>query len=288
MDASQTLRQKLQEPGIIVAPGVYDCIGAKLAEQAGFPLIFTSGFGISAARLGLPDLGLLTASEMLQAAGNIVSSVQIPVIADMDTGYGNVLNVMRTIEEAVRLGIAGVILEDQEWPKKCGHFDNKRVISAKEHSQKIQAAIAARGKSELVIIARTDARGVHGLQEAIDRGQRYHDAGADIIFIEAPQSVEELKFIATHLPNIPLFANIIEGGKTPCLSVRELEELGYKLVAFALSGLFASVSAIAQYFQHLKQTGEVSQRHEFYQLEDFKQLINLTQYKVLENRFSKS
>jgi methylisocitrate lyase len=288
MDRAQVLRKLLQEPGIIAAPAVYDCLGAKLAEQAEFPVIFTSGFGIAAATLGLPDLGFLTATEMLRSVRSINQAVEIPVIADIDTGYGNVLNVMRTVQDVIHLGVAGIILEDQEWPKKCGHFEDKRVISTKEQLQKIRAAIEARGDSELVIIARTDARGVYGLEEAIERAKRYYDVGADVIFIEAPQSIEELRFITAHLPKIPLLANLIEGGKTPCLTAQELEKMGYKFVVFALSGLLATVTAVRQYFEILKETGALPDRPDLMQLQAFKDFIKVEQYRAIERRFSKT
>ncbi|MGA1475980.1 MAG: isocitrate lyase/PEP mutase family protein [Prochlorothrix sp.] len=278
MTRRQTLRQSLQQPKILSAPAIYDCIGAKLAENAGFEAIFTSGFGTSAALLGLPDMGFLTATEMLEMAGNIARSVQIPVIADLDTGYGNELNVKRTIAMAVERGISGVILEDQEWPKRCGHFEGKRVIPAEEQVQKLKAAAEARGDSGLVIVARTDARAVEGLEAAIARAHKYHLAGADVIFVEAPQSREELDAVARAFPEVPLMANVIEGGKTPCLSAQELETLGYSLVAYALSGLFASVGAVRAYFQQLQATGQVTTTEDLVQFEEFKRLINLDRY----------
>ena len=184
-------------------------------EHAGFDIVFTSGYSLAASTLGMPDIGLLTASEVLDRVRNIATAVSIPVIADMDTGYGNPLNVVRTVRECVAAGVAGIILEDQEWPKKCGHMEGKRVIPCEEHVQKIRAAVAARGDSGLVLIGRTDARAVVGLDDAIERGKAYRDAGADIVFVEAPQSLEELEAIARAIPDAPLFANMIEGGVTP-------------------------------------------------------------------------
>ncbi|MEA5511906.1 isocitrate lyase/PEP mutase family protein [Crocosphaera sp. UHCC 0190] len=281
MTASNQLRQLLDKPGILAAPAVYDCIGAKLAQKAGFPLIFTSGFGISASLLGLPDMGFLTATEMLNQVRNIIKSVNIPVICDLDTGYGNVLNVRRTVEDVVQFGAAGIILEDQEWPKKCGHFEGKRVIPTVEMVKKIKAAVKARNKSNLVIIGRTDARAIYGLDEALNRGKQYQEAGADIIFIEAPQSIEELEKIVNYFPDVPLLANIIEGGKTPCLTVNELEKMEFKLVAFALSGLLSANHAVSQYFEQLKVTGSVNLNNNF-QFQDFKNLIEVDKYRELE------
>ena len=188
--------------------------------------------------LGRPDYGFLTATEMITSVGRIAASVGIPVVADIDTGYGNALNVMRTVEDVVSAGAAGIILEDQVWPKKCGHFEGKRVIPMEEHEEKIHAAVVARGESGLVIIGRTDARAPHGLGDAIRRGRAYHEAGADVVFIEAPESVEELKEIAAAFPGVPLFANMVEGGKTPILTARELGELGFKIAVFPLQPLF--------------------------------------------------
>ena len=275
---AQHLRSLLQQPAIVAAPAVYDCIGSKMAEKVGFPALFTSGFGMSAALLGLPDLGFLTATEMLQMAGNIARSVAIPVIADLDTGYGSELNVQRTITIAVESGLGGVILEDQEWPKRCGHFEGKRVIPLEDQVRKLEAAVAARGDSGLVIVARTDARAVEGLEAAIARAQAYRAAGADVVFVEAPQSRAELETVVRHFPDTPLMANVIEGGKTPCLSAQELETMGYGLLAYALSGLFASVGAVRQYFSQLQTTGQVTTTGDFVEFEAFKQLINLNQY----------
>ncbi|WP_413163290.1 isocitrate lyase/PEP mutase family protein [Capilliphycus salinus ALCB114379] len=209
MSFGNQLRTRLEQSEILVIPGIYDCLSAKIAEQLGFEVVATSGFGIAASSLGLPDYGFLTATEMFYSIGRIVRSINIPLIADLDTGYGNVLNVIRTVKDAVNLGVSGILLEDQEWPKKCGHFEGKRVISTSEHIAKIKAAVEARGESNLVIIGRTDARASLGLDEAINRGNAYFEAGADAIFIEAPQSQEELVKIAEALPNIPLVANII-------------------------------------------------------------------------------
>ena len=285
MNKSDVLRKKLSEPGIILSPGVYDCISAKIAERTGFEVIFTSGFGISGSVLGYPDYGLLTATEMLNAAGHISKSVDMPVISDIDTGYGNPLNVVRTIREVIDLGIAGVILEDQEWPKKCGHLEGKRIIPMEEHVEKIRAARFASGESGLVIVARTDARADLGLSEAIRRGKAYYEAGADIIFIEAPQTKEELKEIPSALPDVPLLANMIEGGKTPCLSARELEEPGFKMGVFALSGLFAATRAIEDCFRFLKENGTTSGFENISSFTDYKEIIDIKKFQELEGKF---
>lgn len=286
MSQPEKLQQILQNPDILVVPGVYDCISAKLAEKAGFEAVFTSGFGISASTLGKPDYGLLTGTETLYTVGRIVQAINIPLVADLDTGYGNPLNVIRTVTEAIQLGISGIILEDQEWPKKCGHMENKRVISAAEHIQKIKAAVHARGNNNLVIIARTDARAPLGLEEAIQRGRAYYECGADIIFIEAPQTIEDLKTIAQSLPNIPLFANMIEGGKTPLLTPSELQKLGYKIVVFPLAGLFAATHAMQTCFNHLKQNGTTTGLNNLVNFQQFEEIIDLPKYRQLEQQFS--
>ena len=279
------LRSMIEQPGIWPAPGVYDCIGAMVAERAGFDLVFASGFGIAASLLGKPDFGYLTANEMISTARRIADSVSIPLIADMDTGYGNPLNVIRTVEEIARSKVAGIILEDQEWPKKCGHFEGKHIIPVDEHAAKIRAAVHARGSSDLLIVGRTDARAVEGLESAIKRCERYLEAGADVLFIEAPQSRDELIRVARHFEGTPLFANIIEGGKTPNLSVKELEDMGYKLVAFALSGLFSTTQSLIDCFAALKSDGSTENVNKKMSFGGFKEIIKIDEHLQLEKRF---
>ncbi|MBW4683023.1 MAG: oxaloacetate decarboxylase [Microcoleus vaginatus WJT46-NPBG5] len=285
MSQAQKLRQILEQPGILTLPGIYDCIGAQMVEQLGFEVVFTSGFGIAGSTLGRPDYGLLTGTEMLYSVGRIAQSISIPLVADIDTGYGNPLNVIRTVTDIVQLGVAGILLEDQEWPKKCGHMEGKRVISAEEHVEKIKAAVHARGDSGLVIIGRTDARAPLGLEEAIRRGRAYYEAGADIIFIEAPQSIEDLKAIASAFPDVPLFANMIEGGKTPLLTAEELQQLGYKIVVFPLAGLFAATKAMANCFRHLKEHGTTAGFEDLVNFQEFEQIIGVPKYRQLEQQF---
>jgi methylisocitrate lyase len=285
MSFGNQLRTRLKQSEIVVIPGIYDCLSAKIAEQLGFEVVATSGFGIAASTLGLPDYGFLTATEMFYSIGRIVQSINIPLIADLDTGYGNVLNVIRTVKDAVNLGISGIILEDQEWPKKCGHFEGKRVISTNEHIAKIKAAVEARGDSNLVIIGRTDARAPLGLDEAINRGKAYFETGADAIFIEAPQSEDELVKIANALPNIPLVANIIEGGKTPQLSAQELQQLGFKIVFFPLSGLFTVTKAMTDCLRQLKETGSTANLENLVSFKEFEQLIDVPKYRQIEQQF---
>lgn len=280
------LRQKLDQEGMFILPGVYDCLSARLAESTGFEILFTSGFGISASLLGRPDFGFLTATETLTAVGNIVRAVSTPVVADLDTGYGNALNVVRTVEEAVQLGVAGIILEDQEWPKKCGHFRGKRVIPLEQHAAKIRAAAEARQDSGLVIIGRTDARAVEGLDSAIRRGRAYLEAGADVVFVEAPESTDELKIISKAFSDAPTFANMVEGGRTPIVSARELERLGFKLTVFPLTGLFSAAFAMRAAFAHLRKTGSTEDFERMLDFSQFEEIVRVDHYRDQERRFS--
>jgi methylisocitrate lyase len=279
------LRQLLAQPGILTLPGAYDALSARLAALAGFEVVFTSGFGLAASALGLPDLGLMTATESLDRVRHIVKAVEVPVVADMDTGYGNPLNVIRTVETCSSLGVAGIILEDQEWPKRCGHMEGKRVIPLEDHVQKLKAAIHARGSDGLVIVARTDAREPLGLDEAIRRGLAYRDAGADVIFVEAPRSVEELRQIARAIPDAPLFANMIEGGKTPFLSADELRQLGYKIVVYPLSALFSAARAVLQTMQTLRTRGTTAGGPALASFHEFEQMIGVQRFRDLERLF---
>jgi methylisocitrate lyase len=276
----------LAGPEIVVLPGAYDALSARLAERAGFNAMFTTGFGFSASALGMPDFGLLTMAETMERVRNITAAVRVPVVADMDTGYGNPLNTARTVRECVRAGAAGIILEDQEWPKKCGHFEGKRVIPAEDHVAKLRAAIDARGDDDLVIIARTDARAPLGLDEAIRRGRLYRDAGADVVFVEAPQSIEDLRAVRAAIPDVPLFANMIEGGKTPLLTWQELQDLGYKMVVFPLSALLAAAHAIAAVYAELfekKTTAGIRDRLTGF--EEFEEIVGVPELRALEERY---
>lgn len=252
--ATTTLRHMLQAPGIIVAPGAYDGLSARLIERQGFQAVYMTGAGTAASVLGQPDLGLTTLSEMTTHAANIASCVSVPVIADADTGYGNPLNVIRTVREYERAGVAGIHLEDQVFPKKCGHIAGKAVIPLKEFAEKIRAAAENRTDPDFVIIARTDARAVNGIDDAIERGLRYQEAGADVIFVEAPTNREEIERVARTI-KAPLLSNQVPGGKTPGLTVTELEQLGYKIVIFPVVSLMAATLAIEQALAQLKETG---------------------------------
>ena len=240
---------------MLLAPGCYDALGARLIEEAGFPAAYMTGFGTAAGRLGRPDVGLLTLSEMVDNTRRIADAVDIPVIADADTGYGNPLNVIRTVHEYESAGVAAIHLEDQVMPKKCGHLDGKELIAAGEMAAKVSAAVAARRSSQFLIIARTDARAVEGLSGALSRAQQYRDAGADVLFIEAPRSTEEIREIAERFAGVPLLFNYVEGGRTPAVTHAFLSDLGFRLVIFPLSTLLVATGAMRSVLAEIKASG---------------------------------
>lgn len=236
----------LARGGPVVGPGVWDCLSARTAERAGFKMAFLSGYCLSASLLGEPDFGLLTQSQVLDAAQRIVAAVDIPIIVDIDTGYGNAFNVEQTVKALVRFGAAGCFLEDQVWPKRCGHMDNKRVIPLADYLPKLRAALEARGDAAFHVTARTDARAAIHLDEAIKRGRAFVEAGADAVFVEAPQSVEEMALVRRQIPNVPLVANMVEQGKTPLLATSQLAKMGYQLIAAPVAGLLASTHGLRE------------------------------------------
>src|SRR5947199_3395751 len=248
------LREMLREPGIIVAPGAYDGFSARLIEAAGFRCVYMTGAGTAASHLGQPDLGLATLTEMANHAAHLASCVSLPVIADADTGYGNVLNVVRTVREYERAGVAGLHMEDQVAPKKCGHIAGKQVIPTQEYCDKIRAASEYRTDPDFVIIARTDARAVTSLDDAIERGNRAAEAGADVVFVEAPQTLDEIQRVAREV-KAPLPATMVQGGRTPAMTVTELDKLGFKMVIFPGVCMRAAVPAIEGALERLKQSG---------------------------------
>ena len=240
----------------LVLPGVYDALSALLAELAGFPVIFLSGYCLSATRLAEPDLGLLTQTEVIEAARRIITAVERPLIVDIDTGYGNAFNVERTVDELIRIGAAGAFLEDQVWPKRCGHMARKRVVELEEYLPKLRAALDVRRGTPFHVTARTDARAPLGLDEAIRRARAFAEAGADAVFIEAPESLEEMATIRAALPaEVPLVANMIENGKTPLRTVVELHAAGFQIVAVPLAGLLAATHALRDVYRTLRQDG---------------------------------
>jgi len=254
MRTTTKLRQMLVEPGIIVAPGAYDCLTAKIIQRAGFPAVYMTGAGTSVARPGYPDLALATQTEVLANAAAIADVVDVPLIADADTGYGGVLNVRRTVRQYERAGVAALHLEDQEFPKRCGHLDDKRVVPQSVMVQKIRAAVDARTDDDFVIIARTDALAVTGWDDTMRRCQAYAKAGADVLFVEALRTPEEAERVARSF-DLPLLYNFVESGKSPLLSVPELEQLGFKLVIFPVSALLTVCHQVDYLMRQLKQQG---------------------------------
>ncbi len=254
MRPTTQFRRLLNQPGIIMAPGAYDCLTAKLIETAGFPAVYMTGAGTSVARLGYPDLALATMTEMRDNAAAIAAIVDIPVIADADTGYGGILNIRRTIRQYERSGVAALHLEDQESPKRCGHLNDKRVIPLTDMLPKIRAAVDARTDDDFTIIVRTDALAVTGWDDAIRRCQEYINAGADALFVEALRTPDEVARAAREL-DIPLLYNYVETGKSPLLSAQELERLGFKIVIFPASALLTATQAVRQTLAALKQQG---------------------------------
>ena len=238
------LRKLIAGTETIVAPGAYDALSARIIEQAGFPAVYMTGFGASASLLGRPDIGLLTMSQMVDQARRIAQAVDVPLIADADTGYGNPLNMIRTVQEYERAGVSAIHIEDQIMPKKCGHMENKQVIPAAEMAEKIHAATEARTSPDFLIIARTDSRAVEGLDSALRRARLYREAGADMLFVEAPQSEEEIAQVARAFPDVPLLFNWAEGGKTPPIPLDRLKELGYRLVIFPIGALLVATQAV--------------------------------------------
>lgn len=241
---------------ILLAPGIYDALSGLIAEQAGARAVYLSGASIAYTRFGRSDVGLVSASEVHDTLAAVTDRIQIPVIVDADTGFGNALNVQRTIRNFERAGAAAIQIEDQSFPKRCGHLDGKTLISKDEMVGKIKAAIDARKETNTLIIARTDARGVEGLSEAIDRAQAYQEAGADILFIEAPHSIDEMKLIRKSFgEDIPLLANMVEGGKTPIKTANDLKSLGFNIVIFPGGAVRAATFQLQQYYAGLIEKG---------------------------------
>lgn len=284
-DNAAELRSRLREGRPLVMPGVYDALSARIAARAGFEAIFISGYGVSASLLAEPDFGVLTQTEIVGAAQRVCRAVGCPVLVDVDTGYGNAVNVIRTIEEVRRAGAAGVFLEDQVWPKRCGHMRGKRVIPRREQAQKIRAAARARGDGDCLIVARTDARQAEGLEDAIARALAYRDAGADALFVEAPQSIDELGEIGRRLPP-PLVANMVEEGATPLLSVDELAALGFSLIVYPVTALFAAARALEKAYAALRRDGtSAAVRDEMLGFDAFNRLIGLEEKYALDAEF---
>lgn len=279
------MKRLLQRDSILVVPAAFDMISAKIIEGAGFEAVYLSGFGQSASHLGFPDAGLITFTEMLERVHNMARAIQVPLLADGDTGYGNVINVRRTVQEFEQAGAAAIQLEDQEMPKKCGHTEGRTVIDAPEMVSKIEAAVESRRSDDFLIVARTDARSVLGFQEAINRGKMYEKAGADIIFIESPQNEEELRIIGESFDR-PSMVNMIERGKTPLVHVRELEEMGFSIVAYAVTCLLVAARAMQRAMEILKGEGTTQGLlDEMMSFEEFDTFIGFPEIRSFEAKY---
>lgn len=276
------LRQRLEEGRLLLMPGCHDALSARLAEEAGFEAAFMSGFAVSAARLGLPDTGLISFGELLAQGRDICGAVSIPLFGDGDTGFGNPLNVRRTVSEYARAGFACVMIEDQVMPKRCGHTRGKNVVPAQEARMRIKAAVDARNDgADILIIARTDARATHGLEEAIERTRAFHDIGADITFLEAPVSEAEMERYCRLVPGWKM-ANLVEGGKTPVLAPDRLESMGYAIAVFPLSLLSASIRAMREALRDMRSGREPGGLLDF---ETLKRVVGFDDYYRDEEKY---
>jgi len=268
-----------------VVPGVYDAMGAKIAQKIGFEAIFQTGYGTSATLLGMPDYGFVGAAETVENARRICAAVSVPVIIDADTGYGNPLSVWKVVKELESAGASGIFLEDQKWPKRCGHMIGKEVVPKEEYVEKLQAALDARKSKDFIIVARTDARAPEGLDAAIERGIQYKKIGADAIFVEAPKSVAEMKKIGKSI-DAPLVANMIEGGATPLLSTKILHKMGFKLILYPLSILYANTFASMKILRELRKSGTTSRlKKNLVAFDQFNDIVDLAKYRKMENKY---
>ena len=271
----------------LVIPGVYDAIGAKIVEKVGFEAMFQTGYGTSATLLGMPDYGFIGSTETIDNARRICHAVSVPVIVDADTGYGNALSVNKLVRELETAGASGIFLEDQKWPKRCGHMKGKEVIPKDEYAEKLQAALDARSNKDFIIVARTDARATEGLDKAIERGLFYKKIGADAIFIEAPKTIQEMQKIGNSI-NAPLVANMIEGGATPIISKSKLHSMGFKIILYPLSVLFSNTFATFQTLKELKRFGITKKsKKKMVNFDQFNEIVELSKYTKLEKRYKK-
>ena len=272
----------------LVIPGVYDALGAKIAQKVGFDAMFQTGYGTSATLFGMPDYGFIGAAETVDNARRICRAVTVPVIVDSDTGYGNALSVWKLVKELESAGASGIFLEDQKWPKRCGHMQGKEVISQEEYTEKLSAAIDARESKDFIIVARTDARATEGLDEAIERGKQNRKTGADAVFVEAPRSIDEMKKIGREI-NAPLVANMIEGGATPLSSAETLSKIGFNIILYPLSVLYANTFATMNILTELKKTGNTAKyKQKVVNFDQFNDLVELPKFRKMEKKYEKS
>lgn len=287
MKKGKILRERLQKKEILVAPGAHDVLTARIIEKVGFEAVYMTGYGTSASLLGMPDVGLLTMTEMVQRASNLAEAVDVPVLADGDTGYGNVVNVIRTVKEYEKAGVACLQLEDQILPKKCGHMLGRQITTQDEMVGKIKAAVDTRkDKDNMLIMARTDARTDYGLEEAIKRGKAYEEAGADILFIESVETEEEMKAVTSSF-KVPVLANMLEHGRTPLITCKELEKIGYDLVIFCVSSTYVSAKAVLDLMEYLKENGTTKGYFDkMITFQDFNKLIGLPGIREAEEKYA--
>ena len=282
----KNLRNMLKSKKPLVIPGVYDALGAKIAQKVGFEAMFQTGYGTSATLFGMPDYGFIGAAETVDNARRICRAVSVPVIVDSDTGYGNALSVWKIVKELESAGAAGIFLEDQRWPKRCGHMQGKEVIPQEEYTEKLSAALDARESKDFIIVARTDARATEGLDAAIERGKQNKKTGANAIFVEAPRSLDEMKKIGKEI-NAPLVANMIEGGATPLSSAETLNKMGFKIILYPLSVLYANSFATMNILKELKKSGNTAKyKHKVMNFDQFNDLVELPKFRKMEKKFS--
>ena len=280
------LKRLLKRKKPLVIPGVFDAISAKIAEKAGFDAMFQTGYGTSATLFGMPDYGFIGSTETVENARRICRAVNVPVIIDADTGYGNALSVWKLVKELESAGASGIFLEDQRWPKRCGHMKGKEVIRKEEYAEKLQAALDARKSKDFIIVSRTDARATEGLDKAIERGLYYKKIGADVIFVEAPKTIGEMKKIGKTI-KAPLVANMIEGGATPISSASTLHKMGFKIILYPLSVLFANTFASIQILKELKKSGTTTRLNKnLVNFDEFNNIVELSKFRKLEKKYS--
>jgi 2-methylisocitrate lyase-like PEP mutase family enzyme len=288
MKPRKRLKELFARKKLLIAPGAFDGLSARLVEQAGFEAVYLSG-GAVARSMGVPDIGLITLSEVIDRAAQVVSAVKIPVIADADTGYGNALNLIRAVQELERVGVAAIHLEDQVTPKRCGHLEGKEVISLPEMEKKLEAALASRIDPDFAIIGRTDARAIHGLGEAIRRGKSFARLGVDAVFVEAPESEAEIEKIARSITDVPLMINMFKGGKTPLLPASRLEALGFRIAIFPSETQRAAIHAMREALSLLKRDGTTEAMDD--RLATFQErdtLVDLAKWEKLERQYLRS
>ncbi|MEM7566503.1 MAG: isocitrate lyase/PEP mutase family protein [Pseudomonadota bacterium] len=282
--AHRTLKPALDEGRFVLAPGVFDLISAKIADRMDFPALYVTGYGTVASYLGVPDAGIATYRDMVERVAQIVKMTDAPIIADADTGYGGLLNVRQTVRGYEDAGVSAIQIEDQEFPKRCGHTPGRKVIPLADMVRKVEVAIDSRRSDDLLLIARTDARTALGLDEAIRRGQAYREAGADIVFIESPESVDELKRVRDEIDG-PLFANMVNGGRTPLVSADELEAMGYAIAIHPALGFLAVGHALQTAYADLLENGRTSDDVPLYPFEEFNRLVGFEDIWAFEKKF---